>query len=231
MREIILDTETTGIDPASGHRVVEIGCVEMIGGSRTGAFFHTYLNPDRDMPEEAERVHGLSAKFLADKPRFSQVVEEFLRFIGNSKLVIHNAAFDMKFINSALTRTGFAPIEMSRATDTVMIARKKFPGSPASLDALCKRFNIDLSGRTKHGALLDAELLAEVYIELLGGRQVALFAENAGASASAQAQAVAQAQDREFIAARDFSPSADELAAHRAFLDSFKNPLWLVEAE
>ncbi len=173
-REIVLDTETTGLDPASGHRIVEIGCVEVIGGVRSGKVFHTYLNPERDMPDEAFRVHGISAEFLKDKPVFSEKVEDFLAFIAGDPLVIHNAGFDMRFINAELQRLGFAALPMERATDTVLMARKKYPGSPASLDALCKRFEIDLSGRDKHGALLDAELLAEVYLELLGGRQAAL---------------------------------------------------------
>ena len=167
-REIILDTETTGLDPASGHRLVEVGCVEMVNGSRTGQFYHCYLNPERDMPPDAERIHGLKIEFLQNKPFFRDICADFLAFLGDSPLVIHNAEFDLKFINHEIARLGHAPIPYSRATDTVKIARAKFPGAPANLDALCKRFEIDLSSRTKHGALLDAELLAEVYIELMG---------------------------------------------------------------
>lgn len=223
-REIILDTETTGLDPNTGHRIAEIGCVEVVGALRTGKYFHCYLNPERDMPEEAYRVHGLSNEFLKDKPVFAEKVDEFLEFIGDSNLVIHNAAFDMKFINFELSRLGFKPIPMERTLDTVMVARKKFPGSPASLDALCKRFEIDLSGREKHGALLDAELLADVYLELLGGRQVALGLETqAEAAASA---AVASSQNKILREPRPFSPSEEELAAHAEFLRHIKNPIW-----
>lgn len=171
MREIALDTETTGLDPASGHRVVEIGCVEMIGHVRTGSHFHTYLNPERDMPPEAERIHGLSVAFLKDKPLFKTVARAFLEFIGDSPLVIHNAGFDLKFLNYELDILGLPLIGPERATDTVLIARKMFPGSPANLDALCKRFSIDLSDRTKHGALLDAELLADVYLAMTRGQE------------------------------------------------------------
>ena len=222
-REIVLDTETTGLDPASGHRIVEIGCVELIGGVRSGKEFHTYLNPKRDMPEEAERVHGISAKFLQDKPVFSEKVEDFLEFVLDSPLVIHNAGFDMRFINAELARLGFAPLPMDRAVDTVIIARKKFPGAPASLDALCKRFNVDLSGREKHGALLDAQLLAEVYLELLGGRQAMLVLEDEVAQAAALAQNNAERQRRE---PREFAVPAAELEAHTAMLAKLKAPLW-----
>lgn len=222
MREIILDTETTGLDPASGHRIVEIGCIELVDGVRSGAFFHTYLHPERDMPPEAERVHGLTAAFLKDKPLFTQIVDEFLEFIGEAKLVIHNAAFDLRFINAELQRAGFSPIVTERAFDTVALARKKFPGSPASLDALCKRFNIDLSARDKHGALLDAELLAEVYMELLGGRQVKL-ALDVGSRAGGSSAA---AEVKPFLPPRAFSPSPEELDAHGQMLGKLKNPLW-----
>lgn len=223
MREIALDTETTGLDPAQGHRVVEIGCVELWCGVRTGKHFHTYFCPERDMPEEAFRIHGLSNEFLADKPRFAERAAEFLTFIADAKLVIHNAAFDMKFVNAELGLCGFAPIEFSRAIDTVSMARRKFPGSPASLDALCKRFSIDLSSRTKHGALLDAELLADVYLELLGGRQHALIqteaaAEDAGSFETHEVTAC--------ILARDFPASAEEKARHAEFLEKIKQPVW-----
>jgi DNA polymerase-3 subunit epsilon len=227
MREIVLDTETTGVDPASGHRVVEIGCVELIGGMRSGAHFHSYLNPERDMPEEAYRVHGLSLEFLIDKPLFAEKVDAFLEFIADAPLVIHNAAFDMKFINAELVRIGFPPIPLARATDTVLMARKKFPGSPASLDALCKRFNIDLSGRNKHGALLDAELLADVYQELTGGRQSALFADIKDTLLPAGMMTSADTARK--LQPRAFPPSSQELAAHVQLLEKIKNPLWLAE--
>jgi DNA polymerase-3 subunit epsilon len=223
-REIVLDTETTGLDPASGHRIVEIGCVEVIGAIRTGNFFHTYLNPERDMPDEAFRVHGLSSQFLKDKPVFAEKVDEFLEFLADSPLVIHNAGFDMRFINAELGNLGFKPISMERTLDTVILAKKKFPGSPASLDALCKRFEIDLSVRTKHGALLDAELLAEVYLELLGGRQVMLLLD----SAAAAEQKISAGQDtlRQQLEARVFEVSGEEAEAHEAMLVKLKNPLW-----
>lgn len=222
MREIALDTETTGLDPAQGHRIVEIGCVEMMGRIRTGQHFHVYLNPERDMPEEAERVHGLSAQFLSDKPLFAQVAKDFLAFIGDSPLVIHNAAFDMKFLNAELTRHGHKALEADRAVDTVIIARKKFPGSPANLDALCKRYMIDLSARTKHGALLDAELLAEVYLELMGGRQSMLILEEEKTAILEQVAAEQRVQ----VPPRSFPVSAEELAAHAAFIAKVKNPIW-----
>jgi DNA polymerase-3 subunit epsilon len=171
MREIVLDTETTGFDPADGHRIVEIGCVELMDHFPTGNSYHCYLNPKRDMPAEAEKVHGLSAAFLADKPLFSAVAAEFLDFLGDAPLVIHNAAFDLRFLNAEFTRINGVLIPAGRAIDTIEMAKAKFPGARYSLDELCKRFAIDLTERSKHGALLDAELLAQVYLELLGGRQ------------------------------------------------------------
>jgi DNA polymerase-3 subunit epsilon len=171
MREVVLDTETTGFEPAEGHRVVEIGCVELMEHLPTGRTYRCYLNPERLVPVESQRVHGLSDEFLADKPKFADVVEEFLDFIGDAALVIHNASFDMKFVNAELHRIGRPPIPYARAIDTIEIAKGKIPGARYSLDELCKRFAIDLSARTKHGALLDAELTAQVYLELLGGRQ------------------------------------------------------------
>jgi DNA polymerase III subunit epsilon len=171
MREIVLDTETTGFDPADGHRIVEIGCVELQDHFPTGNSYHCYLNPERDMPAEAEKVHGLSATFLADKPLFSDVAVEFLEFLGDAPLVIHNAAFDLKFLNAEFTRINGVLIPAGRAIDTIEMAKMKFPGARYSLDELCRRFSIDLTERSKHGALLDAELLAQVYLELLGGRQ------------------------------------------------------------
>ena len=171
MREIVLDTETTGLDPAGGDRIVEIGGIELVNHMPTGRSFHTYLNPERDMPAEAFAVHGLSAAFLADKPKFRDIAPDFLAFIGDARLVIHNAAFDMKFLNAELGWIEMASLPWARAVDTLDIARRRFPGAQNGLDALCRRFGIDNSGREKHGALLDSELLAEVYLELMGGRQ------------------------------------------------------------
>ena len=174
LREIVLDTETTGFEPSQGHRLVEIGCLELINHIPTGRVFHTYINPEREVPKDAQAVHGLSYEFLKKHPFFKDVGSLFLDFIEDSSLVIHNANFDMKFINSELRGHNWPEIPFSRAIDTLMIARKKFPGSPASLDALCKRFGVDNRKRDKHGALLDAELLAQVYLELLGGKQPGL---------------------------------------------------------
>lgn len=171
MREIVLDTETTGFDPEAGDRIVEIGAVELWNHVPTGETYHQYINPQRDMPQDAFEVHGLSTEFLSDKPIFAEIGRTFLDFLGDAKLVIHNAAFDMKFLNAELARIDLPPIPWERAIDTLAIARQKFPGSPASLDALCRRFGIDNSARTLHGALLDSEILAEVYLELIGGRQ------------------------------------------------------------
>ena len=181
MREIVLDTETTGFDPETGDRLVEIGAVELMGHMPTGNQYHQYINPERDVPQSAVEVHGLTQDYLRDKPKFKAVAQDFLDFIGDSKLVIHNAAFDMKFLNAELRWLDMPQIDYARAIDTLDIARKKFPGSPASLDALCRRYGIDNSARTLHGALLDSEILAEVYLELIGGRQPDLvLATNTG---------------------------------------------------
>lgn len=222
MREIILDTETTGLDPDSGHRIVEIGCVEAKHHIPTGETFHVYCNPERDMPEEAFNVHGLSEAFLAEKPVFAEVVSDFLAFIGDARLVIHNAGFDMKFLNAELRRLGFPALEMTRATDTVALARRTFPGAQASLDALCRRFDIDLSRRDKHGALLDAELLAEVYLQLRGGRQPDLALAGSGETRD-ESPAAAPRQARP---ARPHAPSADELAAHVKLVERLNAPIW-----
>jgi len=180
MHEIVLDTETTGLDPADGHRVLEIGAVEIVHQSLTGKVFHVLLNPERDIPEDAMRVHGHTAEALRDKPVFASVVVAFLAFIGESNLVIHNADFDMRFVNAELARLGRDAIGRERVVDTLTIARKKHPGQPNSLDALCDRYRIDRSRRTRHGALLDAEILVEVYCELMGGRQRSLAFADAG---------------------------------------------------
>ena len=220
MREIVLDTETTGLDPAT-HRIVEIGCIELINHMSSGETFQRYLNPERDMPSDAFDVHGLSNEFLSDKPLFADVADGFLDFIGDSPLVIHNAHFDIGFINAELARIGRSGLESARAIDTVELARRKQPGAPANLDALCRRFGIDNSGREKHGALLDAELLAEVYLELIGGRQPAL-----GLQRNEQ-QAVEQRREEPVARPpREHGPGAEELADHSAFVDSLENPLW-----
>lgn len=222
MREIVFDTETTGLDPYAGHRIVELGCVELINHLPTGRHFHRYLNPERPMPKEAEQIHGLTDDFLKDKPLFKHEAQGFLEFIGESPLIIHNAAFDMKFINAELEWAGFAALETARALDTVLLARKKFPGQSASLDALCKRFTIDLSARTKHGALMDAELLAEVYLELLGGRQAGLVLERE----SMRSEMGEEGAPRQTVPERHFPPSPEELAAHKIMLEKIKNPVW-----
>ncbi len=224
MRELVLDTETTGLDPLGGHRLVEIGCVELINHLPTKNSFHRYINPQRDMPEEAFRVHGLSADFLAGQPLFADIVGEFLEFLEDSPLIIHNATFDMGFINAELTRLGLATLPMSRAVDTVAIARKRFPGAQVNLDALCRRFEIYNTHRTKHGALLDAELLADVYLQLIGGRQPGLDLAVAAATSG-------PAAERPRREPRPHQPSAEELDAHRAFVAKLKNPIWLRDEE
>jgi DNA polymerase-3 subunit epsilon len=225
MREIVLDTETTGLDPAEGHRIVEIGGLELINHVPTGRVFHRYLNPERDMPAEAEAVHGLSAAFLSDKPRFAEVAEEFVAFIDGARLVIHNAAFDVGFLNAEFLRHGLPALPGDVAIDTVAIARRKHPGSPANLDALCRRYGVDNSGREKHGALLDAELLAEVYLELIGGRQpdFALGVAQGGGGAGDVRDYAPPARARPL---GDRSTEA-ERAAHAAFVESLgAESLW-----
>ncbi|MBC2652457.1 DNA polymerase III subunit epsilon [Novosphingobium flavum] len=225
MREIIFDTETTGLDPRKGDRLVEIGCIEMVNRVPTGAVFHAYFNPDRDMPAEAEAVHGLSAAFLADKPRFADTCDELLDFLGDSPLVAHNAGFDFGFLNAELELCGLAPVCLTRMIDTVKLARVRHPGAKLSLDALCTRYGIDRSHRTRHGALLDAELLAQVYVELTGGRQIGL--ELAGSPVDPIVAAVTVVtRERVYRPARPHAASEAELAAHAAFLEGIKTPLW-----
>lgn len=225
MREIVLDTETTGFDPESGDRIVEIGAVELIGHMPTGKTYHEYIDPERAMPDEAFQVHGLGDDFLRGKPKFAQVGQSFLNFIGDAKLVIHNAAFDIKFLNAELKWMGLPQIPWEQAIDTLAIARKKFPGSPASLDALCRRFGIDNGARTLHGALLDSEILADVYLELIGGRQPDFALSN-------QPQAVAGAPSTEWSALPRPNPlpsrlSQEEAAAHAEFISKLgDDPLW-----
>ncbi len=221
MREIILDTETTGLNPKDGHKIVEIGCIEMVNRVRTGKFFHHYINPKRDMPIEAYNIHGISAEFLKDKPIFEVIAEEFIEFIDGATLIIHNASFDLKFLNHELSLVKLPAINDKLVIDTLLMARKKFPGSPASLDALCKKFNVDLTRRDKHGALLDSELLAEVYIELTGGIQSSLFKEKT--VSTVQVIDNIQLSHRE---ARDFSVSQEELEEHAEFVDKIKDAIW-----
>ena len=219
MREIALDTETTGFDPNQGDRIVEIGCVELLNHVPTGRTYQTYINPERSMPTGAFEVHGLSDDFLADKPVFSRIVDDFVAFLADSQLVIHNASFDMGFINAELKCLQRPPLDTGRAIDTVHLARKKFPGAPANLDALCKRFQIDISDRALHGALKDARLLAEVYLELLGGRQPGLRL------VSKEGQK-AVARFRRNRPPRILTPTPDEEAAHTDFLGKISDPIW-----
>jgi len=225
MREIVLDTETTGLDPKSGHRVVEIGCVELLNHVATGETYHCYINPQRPMPAEAERIHGLSDSFLADKPLFAAVAQGFLEFIASAPLIIHNASFDLGFLNMELKMLAQPTIPSDRAIDTVKLARRKFPGAPANLDALCRRFGVDLSVRTKHGALLDSELLAEVYLELVGGRQPGLTLDQSATQAAAAEGVVPEAVPQA-RSARPHAASDAESAAHTAFIENMKNPIW-----
>lgn len=217
MREIVLDTETTGLDPNTGDRIVEIGGVELYNHVATGNTYHQYINPERDMPQEAFQVHGLSEEFLSDKPVFKLIGQQFLDFVGDAKLVIHNASFDMKFLNAELRWMGLPELPWEQAIDTLAIARKKFPGAQASLDALCRRFGIDNSSRTLHGALLDSEILADVYLELIGGRQ-----PDFGLQAD-QGQRGASAADADWRPKPRPTPlpgriTAEEKAAHDAFV-------------
>ncbi len=224
MREIALDTETTGLNPRDGHRIIEIGCVELHNHVPTGRTFHTYINPERDVPREASAVSGITTEFLKPHPLFHTVVQDFLSFIGEDVLVIHNAKFDLGFINAEFERLAISPIPLTRSVDTVLLARKKFPGSPANLDALCKRFNIDLSGREKHGALIDAKLLAEVYLELKGGRQRSLdIAKN---QVRDSGEPGLFAVTREVLKPRLHEPKPEELEKHKDFIKKLKNPLW-----
>lgn len=204
MREIVLDTETTGIDPADGHRIVEIGAVELFNHTPTGTIYHQYINPKRAMPAEAFAVHGLGDEFLSDQPVFEDIVDDFLSFLGDARMVIHNAAFDMRFINAELARVNRPALPAARAFDTLTLARKKFPGSPASLDALCRRFGVSNAAREKHGALLDSEILAEVYLELIGGRQPDF-------GLSVQARNTAQIDDSNWRPQRRETPLAPRL--------------------
>ena len=219
MREVVLDTETTGLNPKGGDRIVEIGCVELINHLETGNYFHEYINPERDMPEKAQAVHGLSEKFLSDKPIFSDISKSFTEFIGTSPLIIHNAEFDVGFINWELQRIHFQPLKMERVIDTLMLARKQFPGSPANLDALCRRFQINNSDRDLHGALIDAKLLAEVYLELIGGRQQRMNLNTKKSNEKLEVEKIK-------FKARPHLPSLEEKKLHAQFLKKIKSPIW-----
>ncbi|MFM7702743.1 MAG: DNA polymerase III subunit epsilon [Alphaproteobacteria bacterium] len=234
LREICLDIETTGLDPREGHKIVEIACFELLDKVKTGKFFHSFVNPRRDMPEEAFRIHGISSEFLKDKPIFDLIVDKFLNFIGDDIIIIHNAPFDTKFLNYELNLVQKKPLNMSKVVDSLVLARKKFPGSPNSLDALCKRFQLDLSKRQKHGALIDTELLCDVYIELMGGAQGGFGFDNDNIAKKEQPksqdnflQKKIVKKDKPIIDARDYSPSIQELEAHQEFIKkNFKENYW-----
>ncbi len=223
MREIVFDTETTGFKFSEGDRMVEIGCVELVNRVETGATFHAYFNPGRSMPKEAEAVHGLSDAFLADKPAFHTAIDDLLAFIGDSPLIAHNANFDFGFLNGELGACGRDAICLSRMVDTLGIARSRHPGAKHTLDALCVRFGIDRSRRVLHGALLDAQLLAQVYVELMGGRQIGFGLDATPTLVAEVVDDVAQSRVRP---PRRFSASAAELAVHAAFVGTLKDPLW-----
>ncbi|MEO5773684.1 MAG: DNA polymerase III subunit epsilon [Sphingomicrobium sp.] len=225
MREIIFDTETTGLSPAGGDRLVEIGCVEMFNRVETGRHFHAYFNPERSMPSEAEAVHGLSTIFLSDKPRFHERADELLEFIGDAPLVAHNASFDFGFLNHELTLCSRPSVCHSRMIDTLVMARTRHPGAKHSLDALCTRFGVDRSQRVKHGALLDAQLLAQVYVELTGGRQIGLGLV-ADTEDSGMAPKNGTVTVREPRVPRPHHAAVEELERHRAFISKLANPLW-----
>lgn len=229
--EIVLDTETTGMDPYDGHRIIEIGCVEIQNHLPTGRTLQIYINPERDIPADATAVHGITEEFIADKPTFSEIYTDFIDFIGDSKIIIHNAEFDMKFLNWELKNVGHIGLKWSRVIDTLGMARKKFPGSPANLDALCRRFEIDNTSRTYHGALLDSELLAEVYLELIGGRQHGMgLADNNTRRSGGSRRSTAKSlkKDGPIREARAHTASPEELAAHKELLEKLgDNPVWL----
>ena len=235
MREIVLDTETTGISPRDGHRIIEIGAVEMVNLSVTGRTLHLYINPERDIDVSAQDIHGLSSEFLADKPVFADILTEFTGFIKDDLLVIHNAPFDIGFLNAEFSRCGHPPLSMERVIDTLQLARQKYPGAQASLDALCRRFDIDNSHRDLHGALIDADILATVFVELKGGRQPGLKLENGTENESSANNVSGEDTNlsgfvlhkRSVRPARIFAVSDIESAAHKELLAKMNNPIWL----
>lgn len=231
MREIVFDTETTGVNPGGGDRLVEIGCIELFNRVETGRSFHAYFHPERDMPIEAERIHGLSAVFLSDKPRFAEGVDALLAFLGDAPLIAHNAEFDFSFVNAELERCGLPCLALARMIDTLAIAKRRHPGAKMSLDALCMRYGIDRSHRVKHGALLDAQLLAQLYVELTGGRQIGLGLADASPAALAIAEASAASVSRPLPTRvirppRPHAASDEEIARHRAFVATLVSPVW-----
>ena len=234
VREIVFDTETTGLDPKSGDKLVEIGAVELINHMPTGVTYHQYINPEREVPEDAYKVHGLNLEFLKDYPTFRDIAKEWMDFVGDDGiLVAHNASFDMSFINHELQGCGYPVYEWDRVIDTLEIARQKFPHSKVNLDALCKRFGVDNTSRTLHGALLDAQLLAEVYLELLGGQEPSMqLGENAHRDSAVAKTVSVQSLKRQFRPARDFPLSAEDLAAHEDFMtNKIKDSVWNASLE
>lgn len=227
MREICFDTETTGLDPRDGHKVIEIGCVELVNKIKTGRVFHAYINPEREVPNDAFRIHGISTEFLQDKPTFDKVAQDFVDFVKDAQLIAHNASFDMKFINFELRQCNLEIIERACVVDSLQIARNKFPGASNSLDALCKRFGIDTSKRIKHGALLDAELLADVYLELCGGNQVSMFSTQTTEQITVTQTTTIETQTKVTIPARNFSITEEEKIQHKEFITTnFKVNPW-----
>lgn len=228
MREIVLDTETTGMDPAQGHRIIEVGCVELLNHVPTGRTYQTYINPEREIDPDAIAVHGITNEKVKNQPTFAEIVGDLMDFIGDGKMVIHNAEFDVKFLNAELKPLGYKPIKVSDVTDTLYIARKKYPGQPANLDALCRRFNVDLSNREFHGALLDSQLLAQVYLELMGGRQHGLGLDQSAEvlkTTEDGTHAIARVE-KVFRSARLFATPPEELEKHQEMLKKLKGHLW-----
>ncbi len=227
MREIVLDTETTGMDPDEGHKIIEIGCVELLNHIPTGKTWQSYINPEREVESGAAAVHGIKTEFLKDKPTFGEIVGSLMDFIAGGKLVIHNAEFDVKFLNVELKPYGFPPIKLNDVTDTLLLARKRYPGQPANLDALCRRFGVDLSDRSLHGALLDSQLLAQVYLELMGGRQHGLGLSGEEINAGKKQDLMASTkQERLYREPRSFGVLPEEKVAHQKMLDNLKDHLW-----
>ena len=226
MREIVLDTETTGLKHEEGHRIIEIGALELNDYIPTGTHYHVRINPERDIDAEASKVHGMTAESLKHEPLFADIADEFLAFIGDDPLIIHNAEFDVGFINAELKRIERTTINMARTKDTLLMARKKFPGSPASLDALCRRFDIDTAKRQLHGALIDVYLLAEVYIELIGGRQLSLMADDTTPTPAPAPEEHVMQKPTAPVKLREFPISEDEQKAHAEFMTQIKDPIW-----
>ncbi len=225
IREIVLDTETTGLEPAYGHRIIEIGAIELINKVETGKKFHHYINPERDIPKEAYAIHGISEKFLQDKPKFEEIVDDFLQFIEDTTLVIHNAPFDIKFLNHELGRLNKPSLDFNSAVDTLLIARKLFPGSKVSLDALCRRFKVDNSSRKFHGALLDAQLLADIYVEMLGGRQEKFIFSNKN-KMTENNEIISTDTYLSTMKTKIIHPNDNEQKNHKMMIKKIANPKW-----